>query len=101
MLKLELIFDKDCPNVDLARMNIREALKKLNLAESWDEYERHSDACPSYAKNVASPSIFIDGKDISDSTLKGELECCRLYQIDEKTNSLAPKVDMILNHLRN
>jgi len=37
MLKIELIYDCECPNVPKARENLASALSELNLEQVWQE----------------------------------------------------------------
>ena len=76
-LRLEFIFDDDCPNVQRARESLRAALGQCGLPAQWAEY-RHSDpACPEYARHAGSPAVFINGQDVHPAGAEGGN--CRLY----------------------
>ena len=77
-LKIELIFDADCPNVPQARDVISRAINKLNLHCNWQEWERSNPACPAYARSFGSPTILVNEKDVSQSS-HNESSCCRVY----------------------
>ena len=77
-LKIELIFDSDCPNVPQARGVISRALERINIICDWQEWERSDPACPAYARFCGSPTILVNEKDVSQSS-QNESSCCRVY----------------------
>jgi len=77
-LKIELIFDHDCPNVPQAREVLQQALERLQMDAVWQEWERSDAACPEYARALGSPSILVNEKDVSPSA-HNESSCCRVY----------------------
>ena len=77
-LRIELIFDQDCPNVPQARDVLRRAMSALSLKEEWIEWERSDVSCPSYARSLGSPSILVNGKYVSP-TANNDDACCRVY----------------------
>ena len=95
MLTIQLVYDSSCPNVHVARDNLKKALTHASISEAWKEIDISSMDCPDYAKNSGSPSIFINQKDVSTSHLDGEKECCRNYQIRPGKTGVAPTVEMI------
>jgi hypothetical protein len=69
MIKVELFYDSDCPSPKEARQRIELAFKELGLKPQYQEYDRDSCDVSSYAKNIASPSVFVNGKDVSPGEL--------------------------------
>jgi len=78
-MKVELVYELGCPNVEIARARLREALASLGLAPQWHEWERADNHAPEYVRGYGSPTILVDGRDIaSDAPVVGE-GACRLY----------------------
>jgi len=75
---VELIFDADCPNVEEARAQLRRAFEAAHLVARWQEWTRGAVGNPSYVEKCGSPTILIDGQDVSASgTAEGAT--CRIY----------------------
>jgi len=75
--RVELIYDADCPNVAAARSVLIKAFTKTGVSACWREWERSASDAPQYAKDYASPTILIDGRDVGGAdpqALKGALE---------------------------
>ena len=78
-MRIELIFEKTCPNIQLAREHLKKALKLLGFKAKWQEREITDPGCPAYAHGLGSPSIMINGRDVSDMITNGDDFSCRLY----------------------
>jgi len=80
MLKVELIYDFDCPNVSLIRKLLKKALIEVNLKPHWIEWNRSDKQAPNYVMKYASPTILINGKDVGilTSEISGDA-ACRIY----------------------
>jgi len=91
---VELIFSPDCPNVDLARGRLTEALSTLGRALAWTEWNRESSAAPEYARQYGSPTVLVDGRDVwaSPASLA---DSCRVYPSDEGFDR-APSVQALI-----
>lgn len=79
-MKIDLIFDQDCPNVAGARAQLAEALENCGLARQWHEWRRDNPASPDYARQHASPTILIDGRDIAPTDSIAGAGACRIYR---------------------
>ena len=82
--RIDLVFDPQCPNVAEARALLRAALEAVGLAPQWREWERAAKGTPPHLRGLGSPSILVDGIDVSDidDTQRG-LETgngCRVYR---------------------
>lgn len=86
MLKVELIYDFDCPNVSTVREMLNRAFIELNLKPHWIEWNRSDTKSPNYVMKYASPTILINGKDVGilNSEISGNA-ACHLYS-DESGN---------------
>ena len=95
MNRIELIYDRDCPNVSATRENLRIALQQSGLSVDWQEWDRGSSTCPDYAKNYGSPTILVDGRDIAwDSQADGNH--CRMYPKDDGGLAGIPSVELVI-----
>ncbi len=97
-VKIELIFDADCPNVPQAREVLLRALKKLDMDCLWQEWERSDSACPGYARSYGSPTILVNEKDVSQSS-HNESACCRVY-LENTEFKGCPSVDDVVSALK-
>ena len=79
MTKVELIYDKDCPNAEEARANLNTALRNFGIKSSWNEWDRNATSSPEYARNFGSPTILVDGCDVSMQEATSDGNCCRIY----------------------
>ena len=95
---IELIFDNDCPNVDVAREQLQKALQVLELPAEWTERDRNSKDSPSYAKQYGSPTILVNQKDVAGAAPQ-EANCCRVYSEDGNPFAKAPSVEMIVKSI--
>jgi mercuric ion transport protein len=82
--RIDLIFDNGCPNVDDARALLTNALAEAGLQPTWREWERAAAETPAELRGLGSPSILVDGVDVSGAdSVHGLLEhanCCRIYE---------------------
>jgi hypothetical protein len=62
---VELIYFDGCPHVEPARVNLREALATLDLATDWQEWEQGDPASPPHAKQYGSPTVLVNGRDVT------------------------------------
>ncbi|HSR52231.1 MAG TPA: hypothetical protein VLV83_15500 [Acidobacteriota bacterium] len=97
-LNIELIFDPDCPNAELARRHLRQALASAGLAPVWREWNRGSQQVPAYARACGSPTILINGQDVAEAA-PGETQQCRLYRDEDGLLIGAPSVNVICRAL--
>ena len=95
MKTIELIIDRDCPNVDGARAELRRALAGLELPLEWQEWDRESPDAPAHARKYGSPTVLVDGRDVAGDNTEGDANCCRVYaQADGRLRG-APSADLI------
>lgn len=95
MLRVELIYDSECPNVGAARQALIEAFAHAGLSPSWVEWDRGAADSPPHIREFGSPTILVEGRDISGDAPFLGTESCRVY--DHGTNGLSgiPPVDRI------
>jgi hypothetical protein len=100
-MRIELIYEKTCPNIQLAREHLKKALKLLGFKAKWQEWEITDPDCPTYAHGLGSPSIMINGKDVSDMITKGDDFSCRLYADEQGKACGAPSVKSLIKAIGN
>jgi hypothetical protein len=79
-MKVELLYDRACPNVAGARENLEEALRSMKLPGRWIEWDQASSEAPAYARQFGSPTVLVDGREITGAEPSTEVSCCRLYE---------------------
>ena len=79
-MNIELITDADCPNVEATRAVLREALDALGLSRGWTEWDRGAESSPPYARCYGSPTVLVNGIDVSGESGAADGNCCRIYQ---------------------
>lgn len=100
MFTVELIYDADCPNAEEARAQLRRAFAQAGLTPQWQEWDRADPKSPRHARDYGSPTILVDGKDVSGLVSSGEADSCRLYKHDDGQLRGYPSVEMIASALR-
>ncbi len=95
MKTIELITDRDCPNVVDARAELRRALAELALPLEWQEWDRESPDAPAHARNYGSPTVLVDGRDVAGDNTEGDANCCRVYVQADGRFSGVPSADLI------
>jgi mercuric ion transport protein len=101
--RVELVYDRDCPNVEKCRLAICAALREIGASASWHEWDRNDEGTPSAYRTFGSPTVLVNGRDMLGS---GEAECrestvdgnsCRVY-MDTDSGQLrgAPSVRSIV-----
>lgn len=95
MPKIEFLYDRDCPNVDDARRQLRLALERCGLAGGWIEWERNNLDSPAYARQYGSPTILVDGQDVAGESPSDDVPSCRVYTNGSGRNRGVPDADLI------
>ncbi len=93
--EITLLYDPDCPNVELARKNIRQALVKLSLPANWREVNISEPKAQQHLKMSGSPTILVNGADVAGASPDSEGACCRLYTSEDGQLVRAPSSDAI------
>ena len=73
--RVELVFFEGCPHVAEARRRLRSALSQAGIPPHWDEWDTGKAGTPKSYLKFGSPTILIDGKDISGGTEGSGLGC--------------------------
>ncbi len=100
MALIELIFNSDCPNADAAREQLRQALRLAGREPTWVEWDRESPDSPAHASRFGSPTILVNGRDISGKDTESDASSCRVYQNENGGFGGAPSPEDILSAIR-
>jgi len=99
-MHVELIYEQTCPNIDAAREQLRRAFSTAGLAPDWQEWEVHAADAPAHVHGYGSPTILVNGRDVSGEMGEGDDMCCRVYAHDEADNKGVPSVTDIVRALQ-
>lgn len=99
MLKIEFIYDSDCPNVPDTRENLKKACTRVGIAPKWTEWERSCVDTPEHVRQFGSPAILVNGRDIADLPANSAA-ACRIYQNATGLPTGVPPVELIAASLR-
>lgn len=93
-MRVELIWQRDCPNVVMARQNLMKAFSLIGVPAQWREWCLDEADCPEHARAFGSPSILVDGVDVAGLPA-GDGNSCRLYRAEDAAFVGAPPLDVI------
>jgi mercuric ion transport protein len=99
-MKVEFIYDPDCPNVAEARAHLLRAFAETGISPRWVEWSRDSAEAPVYARAFGSPTLLVNGHDVAEQTSGPGNACCRLYTDSSGTLRGAPSVEQIVAALK-
>ncbi|MGQ0586546.1 MAG: cation transporter [Gammaproteobacteria bacterium] len=97
---VELVYADDCPNVGAARGALLRACSMAGLDPLWREWRVDDARCPEHLKQLGSPTILVDGRDVAGASQPAAADCCRVYQHGGKLSGV-PAVELIADALRN
>lgn len=101
MMNVELIYCRECPNISLARERLLQAFAAASVTPQWQEWERNDSASPVHARAYGSPTILVNGRDVTGMEPSGDdAGACRVYAHASGTFDGAPSVDAIAAALR-
>lgn len=99
-MDVELIYFKGCPNVPVARTHLMQAFATLARAPRWREWDRDDPASPEYVRDYASPTILVNGKDVTGMPPSDDhAAACRVYPGGSGGAHGAPEVATIASAL--
>lgn len=99
-MKVELIYDHDCPNVSAGRAQLERAFARAGIAPKWREWERSAPESPGYVRGYGSPTILVNGKDVEGIHPSDGGSSCRIYRGASGKLQAAPSVETIAAALR-
>src|SRR5688500_4780754 len=78
-MKIQLLYFEGCPNLEPARDALRDALAAERLDLQVEEIDVEAPGAPEWARGWGSPTILIDGTDLTGAT-RSTGASCRLYK---------------------
>lgn len=102
-LRVELVYDRDCPNVEQARAMIRAAFTAVGTDTVWAEWDRADSATPGALRSYGSPSVLVNGQDVgcdANEPPRSDANSCRVYVDDCGRLCGAPSAELIANAIR-
>ncbi len=98
-MEVELVWQRDCPNVAAARQNLLRAFSLAGVPARWREWCVDEADCPPHLRAFGSPTVLVDGVDVAgDPTGSGP--SCRLYRTADGVLLGAPSAELIAAALR-
>ncbi len=99
-MQIELVYEQTCPNIEAARAQLLRAFAEAGITPCWQEWEVSSPEAPSHVHGYGSPTILVNGRDVSGDMADGDDYCCRIYSHGEHTNKGVPPVAGIVQALK-
>jgi hypothetical protein len=102
-LRVELVYDLTCPNVDQARAAIRSALTAVDAPPVWQEWLRDDPDTPAPLRQFGSPSVLVNGQDVGGdegTLMHADANSCRVYPDECGCLCGAPSAQLILDFIR-
>jgi hypothetical protein len=99
MLSVELIYFPGCPNVAEARSHLARAFAEAKLTPRWSEFRTDDPDLPGHARGYGSPTIFVNGRDVTGAAPNDSAEACRLYSDETGRRSGIPSLASIVGAL--
>jgi len=65
VIRIDLVYDRDCPNVERARAAIRAALRESGADAGCAEWDRDSSVTPPELRHYGSPTVLVNGKPLA------------------------------------
>jgi hypothetical protein len=100
MTNVELIYFTGCPNIALARERLLRAFAAAGMTPQWQEWERNDPASPAHARAYGSPTILVNGKDVTGMEPSDDEGACRVYAQPTGGFDGAPAMETIAAALR-
>lgn len=100
---VELVYDRDCPNVERARSMIRAALHEVGAEPAWTEWDRTSLGTPANRRRFGSPTVLVNGQDIGGGENEAsavDASACRVYTDRNGAICGAPSSRMIVDAIK-
>lgn len=99
-MTVELVYEKTCPNIEAARAQLLKAFAAAGITPKWREWEVSSADAPQYIHGHGSPTILVDGRDVSGGETAGDDYCCRVYAENEDGRKGVPSLQDIVSALK-
>ena len=101
--RIELVYDRDCPNIERARAMIRSALEEIGAATAWTEWDREDVRTPRELRRYGSPTVLVNGRDVGcdeNEDTRADANACRVYMDECGCLCGAPSSALIIKAIR-
>ncbi|MEG3617667.1 hypothetical protein V5T82_04285 [Magnetovibrio sp. PR-2] len=98
MPTVEFVYEKTCPYIDAARKRLIEAFSVVGITPAWSEWEVSDPNAPDHVRPYGSPTILVDGKDVTGLSVEEASSCCRIYALDGEERGVPP-LDQVVTAL--
>jgi len=99
-MTVELLSDRDCPNVAATRSRLLAAFAQAGVPARWSEWDLAAAETPAAHRGRASPTVLVDGRDVLGADAAGDGPGCRLYRDASGALDPAPPVEALVRALR-
>ncbi len=100
MATVELIYDRDCPNVSKTRANLLRAFTEAKQPARWVEWDQSDPESPPYVRGYGSPTVLVGGEDVAGAEPSDNVSCCRLYASQSGEMRGEPSVAAIVSAMQ-
>ncbi len=100
MATVELIYDRDCPNVSKTRANLLHAFTEAEQPARWVEWDQSDPESPPYVRGYGSPTVLVGGEDVAGAERSYNVSCCRLYASPSGEMRGVPSVAAIVSTMQ-
>jgi hypothetical protein len=94
-MQVELIYEKTCPNIDAARTQLLRAFDETGIKPLWQEWEMSMPEAPAHVHGYGSPTILVNGHDVSGDPAADNDHCCRVYSHGENNKGVPAITDIV------
>jgi hypothetical protein len=99
-LQIELVYESTCPNVESTRAQLLRAFSEAGIQPRWQEWDLNSPEAPPHVRGYGSPTVLVDGSDVSGAKPDADDSCCRIYSHAAHANKGVPPIADIVRALR-
>ncbi len=73
--RVALVYFEGCPHADAARGRMQEALSRVGMPLSWEEWDTTREGTPIAYRRFGSPTVLVDGTDVNGGVEGAGLGC--------------------------
>src|SRR5712692_7695051 len=99
-MTVELIYDRDCPNIAEARGNLLRAFGLAHVPAVWTEWDLSKPETPAHLRMFGSPAVLVNRRDVAGLEPSGTQPCCRVYRAAAGRYAGAPETGLIVSALQ-
>ena len=100
MATVDLIYERDCPHIAQTRAHLLAAFAEVGITPRWLEWDRAEAATPLELRRYGSPTILVNGRDVTGTEPASADSNCRLYETAAGGLAGVPSIGLIAAALR-